>query len=173
MRMPHVPPTELVACVGSSQIDGATLDHWMRIAWLSSSSLRRHPKLHALDNVALGFLIQAEWITDEAAAQGVSVSDAEARAQFLKLRKQQFPHMREFEAFLRSSGYTVSDLLFRTRINMLSSRIARHAIKGHSTEQRMRALTKFARDLELRWSSQTYCAARLKIRLCGHPLPAT
>ncbi|MFZ2051224.1 MAG: hypothetical protein WAU69_09890, partial [Solirubrobacteraceae bacterium] len=121
--MPRVPPGELVACVGSAPIDGTTLNHWMRLVWLSKGSLRRHPKLRTFDEPALSFLIQAQWIAGEAAALGVSLSEAALHAQFVKLRRQQFPHIHEFDAFLRSSGFTVSDLLLRVRVQMLSSRI--------------------------------------------------
>jgi hypothetical protein len=172
-KMPRVPSSELVACVGSIPIDGAMLDHWMRIAWLSSRSLRRHPKLRALDEPALSFLIQAQWITGEAAALGISLSEAEVHAQFVKLRRQQFPHKREFDAFLHSSGFTVSDLLLRVRVEMLPSRITQHVLAGRRGKQREHAMTEFVKRFKLAWVSRTYCAPALRIEICGHSLPAT
>ncbi|MFZ2050082.1 MAG: hypothetical protein WAU69_04015 [Solirubrobacteraceae bacterium] len=168
-----MPSSELVACVGSILIDGATLDHWMRIAWLSSGSLRRRPKLRALDEPALSFLIQAQWITGEAAALGISLSEAEVHAQFVKLRRQQFPHKHEFDVFLRSSGFTVSDLLLRVRVEMLPSRITQHVLAGRHGKQREHAMTEFVKRFKLAWVSRTYCAPALRIEICGHSLPAT
>lgn len=167
--MPRVSPSELVACVGAFPIDGGTLDHWMRIAWIGDG--RRHPKLHALDESALNFLIQAQWITDEAAQLGILLSEADVRARFVKLRRQEYPHTREFDAFLRSSGFTVSDLLLRVRIEMLSTRIKQHVVAGRRGKQRERAITEFAHRFELTWIPRTYCAPALRIGICGHLLP--
>ena len=172
-KMPRVPAGELVACVGASAIDGATLDHWMRAAWLTTRSLRRHPKLRALAEPALNFLIQALWITGEASALGVSLSTAEVHAEYVKQRRRQFPHRGEFDAFLRSSGFTVNDLLLRVRVDMLSSRITQHVLAGRHGKQAIQALARFVKRFKLTWVSQTYCTPALRVEICGHRLPAS
>jgi foldase protein PrsA len=81
----------------------------------------------------LGFLISSEWVIGEAKSLGVKLTDAEVHKQFLKIKNQQFPKSSEFEKFLASSGQTVSDLLLRVKLNMLSQKIQQKIIKGKAT----------------------------------------
>ncbi len=60
------------------------------------------------------------------------MSDAEVKKQFEKIKSQQFPKAAEFEKFLKSSGQTVSDLLLRVKLNMLSSKIQQKIVKEKS-----------------------------------------
>lgn len=80
----------------------------------------------------LGFLISSNWVLGEASSLGVKVSDAEVKKQFEKIKTQQFPKSAEFEKFLKSSGQTVSDLLLRVKLNLLSSKIQQKIVKEKS-----------------------------------------
>lgn len=84
----------------------------------------------ALLREVLGFLISSEWIIGEASSLGVHVSDAEVKKRFVKIRSQQFPNAAEFEKFLTSSGQTVTDLLLRVKLNMLSQQIQKKVVKS-------------------------------------------
>ena len=86
----------------------------------------------SLKQEVLGFLISSEWVIGEAANLGVKVSDAEVKKEFEKIKNQQFPKAAEFEKFLASSGQTVSDLLLRVKLNMLSSKIQQKISKEKS-----------------------------------------
>jgi foldase protein PrsA len=77
----------------------------------------------SLQQEVLGFLISSEWVIGEANDLGVKVSDKEVKKQFEQIKNQQFPKTAEFEKFLASSGQTVSDLLLRVKLNLLSSKI--------------------------------------------------
>ena len=81
----------------------------------------------------LGFLISSEWVIGEASHLGVNVSDAEVKKEFEKIKTQQFPKAAEFEKFLATSGQTVSDLLLRVKLNMLSSKIQKKIASGKGT----------------------------------------
>jgi foldase protein PrsA len=87
----------------------------------------------SLKQEVLGFLISSEWVIGEASHLGVNVSDAEVKKEFEKIKTQQFPKAAEFEKFLASSGQTVSDLLLRVKLNMLSSKIQKKIAKGKGT----------------------------------------
>lgn len=76
-----------------------------------------------LQQEVLGFLISSQWVIGEAGDQGVKVSDAEVKKQFEQIKKQQFPKAADFQKFLASSGQTISDLLLRVKLNLLSSKI--------------------------------------------------
>jgi foldase protein PrsA len=87
----------------------------------------------SLKTEVLGFLISSEWVIGEASHLGVNVSDAEVKKEFEKIKTQQFPKAAEFEKFLATSGQTVSDLLLRVKLNMLSSKIQKKIASGKGT----------------------------------------
>lgn len=65
---------------------------------------------------ALNFLIQAGWIIGQAEEMKISASTQEVEKTFNKLKKQQFPKQAEYEKFLKSTGFTTSDLLLRVKV---------------------------------------------------------
>jgi len=83
----------------------------------------------SLQQEVLGFLISSSWVLGEAKSLGVKVSDKEVENQFLHIKHQQFPKPAEFEKFLSTSGQSVSDLLLRVKLNMLSQKIQQKIIK--------------------------------------------
>jgi foldase protein PrsA len=83
----------------------------------------------ALKQQVLGFLISANWVLGEAEAQGVKVTDKEVQKQFNQIKSQQFPKETDFKKFLASSGQTVSDLLLRVKLDMLSQKIQQKVSK--------------------------------------------
>jgi foldase protein PrsA len=85
-----------------------------------------------LQQEVLGFLISSTWVLGEASSLGVKVSDKEVKKQFEKIKAQQFPKAAEFQKFLKTSGQTVSDLLLRVKLNLLSSKIQQKIVKEKS-----------------------------------------
>ena len=90
----------------------------------------------ALQSEVLGFLISSQWVLGEASSLGVSLSDSKVKKEFAKIKAEQFPKPSEFEKFLASSGQTVSDLLLRVKLNLLSQKIQKKVVakKGKVTE---------------------------------------
>jgi foldase protein PrsA len=86
----------------------------------------------SLQQEVLGFLISSNWVLGEASSLGVKISDKEVKKQFEKIKSQQFPKAAEFQKFLSSSGQTVSDLLLRVKLNLLSSKIQQKIVKEKS-----------------------------------------
>lgn len=84
----------------------------------------------SLQQEVLGFLISSEWVLGEAESLGVKASDSEVKKRFSQIKEQQFPKPAEFEKFLASSGQTVSDLLLRVKLNLLSSKIQQKIVKS-------------------------------------------
>jgi foldase protein PrsA len=77
----------------------------------------------SLKQSVLGYLISANWVLSEAAEQGVKVSDNEVKKQFNQIKSQQFPTEAAFQKFLASTGYTVSDVLLRVKLDLLSTKL--------------------------------------------------
>jgi foldase protein PrsA len=80
----------------------------------------------------LGFLISSQWVLGEGSALGVNVTDKEVKKRFSQIREQQFPKAAEFEKFLANSNQTVSDLLLRVKLNLMSSKIQQKIVKSKS-----------------------------------------
>jgi foldase protein PrsA len=86
-----------------------------------------------LQQEVLGFLISSEWVLGEGAALGVNVTDKEVKKRFEQIRSQQFPKVAEFQRFLANSGQSVSDLLLRVKLNLLSSKIQQKIVRAKPT----------------------------------------
>ena len=86
-----------------------------------------------LQQEVLGFLISSSWVLGEAESLGVKVSDKEVKKQFEQIKNQQFPKAAEFQKFLATSGQSVSDLLLRVKLNLLSSKIQQKVAKQKGT----------------------------------------
>jgi foldase protein PrsA len=87
----------------------------------------------SLQSEVLGFLISSQWVIGEASSLGVKLSDAEVKKEFTKIKTTQFPKPSEFEKFLATSGQSVSDLLLRVKLNLLSQKIQKKIVKQKST----------------------------------------
>ncbi len=83
-----------------------------------------------LRDQVLQFLISAEWIQGEAKDRDVKVSEAEVKKQFDTTKKQSFPKKADFDNFLKSSGMTLDDLLFRVELDTLSNKLREKVTKG-------------------------------------------
>jgi len=87
----------------------------------------------SLQSEVLGFLISSQWVLGEASSLGVKLSDAEVKKEFTKIKSTQFPKASEFEKFLATSGQSVSDLLLRVKLNLLSQKIQKKIVKQKGT----------------------------------------
>ena len=86
-----------------------------------------------LSQEVLGYLISSEWVLGEAAALGVSVSDKEVKKRFEQIRNQQYPKAGEIQRLLTNSGQTVSDLLLRVKLNLLSTKLQQKIVRAKAT----------------------------------------
>jgi foldase protein PrsA len=69
------------------------------------------------------FLIQAEWVTQEAEKRNVEVKPAELRKTLEDQKKQAFPTDKAYKTYLKSSGMTEDDILFRVKLNELQTKL--------------------------------------------------
>ncbi|HST41895.1 MAG TPA: peptidyl-prolyl cis-trans isomerase [Conexibacter sp.] len=72
----------------------------------------------------MALLIQAIWFDKEAEDLGVSVTDRDVERLLAETKRQSFPRRGDYERFLRQSGMTEEDVLFRLRVNDLGTRIS-------------------------------------------------
>lgn len=83
-----------------------------------------------LRDQVMQLLIQNEWISGEAEQQDVKISDAEVKKAFADQKKQSFPKESDYKEFLKTSGFTEEDVLFRVRLEQLSNKIREKVTKG-------------------------------------------
>ncbi|HXB64741.1 MAG TPA: peptidyl-prolyl cis-trans isomerase [Solirubrobacteraceae bacterium] len=97
----------------------------------------------ALQQTTLGFLISADWVIGQAEEQGVKLSDKEVAKKFNQLKKQQFPKEAEFQKFLSTTGQSVSDLLLRVKLSMLTTKIQEKITKEAKKNVSSSAVSKY------------------------------
>jgi foldase protein PrsA len=76
-----------------------------------------------LKTEVMQFLIQAEWVQQEAASQGVEVSGKEVNRSFEQQKKQAFPTDKAYQEFLKTSGMSEEDILFRVKLDQLQQKL--------------------------------------------------
>ncbi|HET6510526.1 MAG TPA: peptidyl-prolyl cis-trans isomerase [Baekduia sp.] len=83
-----------------------------------------------LRDQVMQFLISSAWIEGESADRGVKISDTDVKKDFDKQRQQSFPKDKDYEAFLKSSGYVQEDLLYRVKVQDLSNKLRTKILEG-------------------------------------------
>lgn len=83
-----------------------------------------------LRDQVMQLLIQNEWVSAEAAEQKIKVTDAEVKKTFAEQKKQSFPKEKDYQEFLKTSGFTEDDVLFRVRLEQLSNKLREKVTKG-------------------------------------------
>jgi hypothetical protein len=165
----HPPLRRVIACIAAQPIDGVTFRHWANVARKAEGPSHKRLNRRAVVSEVMGFLISSDWVIGEAKYLNIRLSATEVQHRFEHIRHQQFPRRREFKAFLKSSGQTVGDLLFRVRLNLLSSLIQRKIVAGASSPgDRERALAQFVTTFRETWTARTYCARAYAVSDCGH-----
>jgi foldase protein PrsA len=85
-----------------------------------------------LKGEVMQFLIQAQWVKQEADKRNVSVSDAAVRRSFEDQKKQAFPNDKAYNKFLASSGMSEQDILFRVKLNELQTKLTQKVTEEES-----------------------------------------
>ncbi|MGA8365645.1 MAG: hypothetical protein WB709_14175 [Solirubrobacteraceae bacterium] len=162
------PAGEVIVCIGVQSITGAMFSHWAVVAQKAEGSTKPRASTTAVIKEVMGFLISSFWVIGEASNLNIHASEAEVRHTFDSIRGQQFPKRREFTEFLKSTGQTIADILFRVRLNLLSGRIQRHVLAGHKGRRGQRDLARFVRGFRRKWIAETYCTPTYTSSDCGH-----
>ena len=80
-----------------------------------------------LKREVMQFLIQGEWVQQEAKKRGIKVKQAEIEKALEDQKKQVFPNDKQYQQFLKTSGMTEEDVLFRVKLNELQQRLTQDA----------------------------------------------
>jgi hypothetical protein len=151
---PAVEPTDThPIVVGERRISRGWLRHWADIAQRSGGGDRKTARIQAAD-----LLISSRWIRSEAAELDLVVPAEEVERSFRQQRRKTFPRRRDYRRFLRESGQTRSDVLFRVRIDLQSDRIREHVTAGAATpKEQLERLDAFVLAFRTKWRARTAC----------------
>ncbi len=117
-------PPNFTKCIAQARAQIPTLKK------TSDKQLRSACKetFQSLSSQVMDFLIKSYWYQAEAHKLGVKVSTAQAQAALDAAKKSQFQTAAQFAAFLKTSGQTQDDLLYRERVSQIFTKLtARHA----------------------------------------------
>jgi foldase protein PrsA len=91
----------------------------------SDSQLKKQceQQFEQLKTEVMQFLIQSEWVLQEAEAQDIKLTDQEIRRTLEEQKKQAFPDDKAYQRFLKQSGMSEADILFRVRIDQLQQKL--------------------------------------------------
>jgi foldase protein PrsA len=79
----------------------------------------------SLSSQVMDFLIKAYWYQADAHKLGIKETTTEINAALAKAKKGQFSTAAQFNTFLKSSGQTLDDVLFRIRVNEIFSKLSK------------------------------------------------
>ncbi len=82
-----------------------------------------------LKGEVMQFLIQSQWVQQEAEDRDVEVSDAEVKKSFDQQKKQAFPKEADYKKFLKDSGMNEDDILFRVKLDQLQTKLTQKVSK--------------------------------------------
>lgn len=114
-----------VVRVGQTAITKATVDHWMS-AMAGERVVGDPPEQQdqTLRQQALSSLISSQWLIDEAADQGLKLSEQEIEQRLKEKKNTSFPGGEaEFHEFLKATGRKVSDVMFEAKAELAASRL--------------------------------------------------
>ena len=76
-----------------------------------------------LKSEVMQFLIQAEWVEQEAEKRDIEVSAKAVKKSLEDQKKQAFPDEKAYKKFLKTSGMSEEDILFRVEIDQLQQKL--------------------------------------------------
>jgi foldase protein PrsA len=94
----------------------------------TDASLKKQCKTEytTLKREVMQFLIQSEWVTQEADKRDITVSDKAVRKSFEDQKKQAFPTDKAYKSFLKTSGMSEADILFRVKLSQLQEKLTQN-----------------------------------------------
>jgi hypothetical protein len=129
-----------------------------------------------LKELTLNTLIGWDWTLGAGIELGLTVSDAEARQWLKDENKKFYPKDGEFAKYLRLTGQTVSDLLFRSKVQLAEVKLVKKRTalekstpKGLTARQQQETpVVKFSRAMppSKGWAARTTCLKGYVVSAC-------
>jgi hypothetical protein len=122
-----------------------------RLAHLPARELRQDCRelFISLSGQVMDFLIKARWYEAQADQEHIVITEAQVLAAFRAAKREQFPTGKAWEQYLKGTGQSVGDIIFRFRINLTYEALLK---EEHGSQSALDAKVQAA------WRSSTECA---------------
>ena len=145
-QVPGAPPTPVTVpdppnydrCVAAKRAQG--VPRGRALPPVAQTRQQCRGEYESLKQRVMQFLINAQWIEQEAEERDVEVEEAEVRRSFDDQKRRAFPDDAQYRQFLTQSGQTEEDILYRVRLDMLVNEVQRNVVesRGEVSEPEVR-----------------------------------
>ena len=111
----------------------------------------------SLSSQVLDFLIRARWFELRASADGIVITQAQVRKGFEDDKRSQFRTNQQFTTFLKRTGETIPDVIFRERVHIAYEALLR--------KEHLKA-TALAAEVKRLYKRSTTCARYYRMADC-------
>jgi parvulin-like peptidyl-prolyl isomerase len=122
-----VPDDAIIVVEGEGEISQEELDASIAQAaasqGLPQAPAEDDPQYEAVRDQALNELLDQIWILGEAERRGITATDTEVQREFERTKSQSFKTEKEYQDFLKESGFTQEDIDERVRLQVVSTKI--------------------------------------------------
>jgi hypothetical protein len=119
-------------------------------------------RLASIQRHMLTILVTFQWLAQEAANLGITLTDAEVEHTFVRYKNERFHSEAAFSAFLKYSGETLADELLVSRMDQLSTKLQEKVL----AEGGVKGARKFLAYFPRRWKEKTTCREGYVIPNC-------
>jgi PPIC-type PPIASE domain/SurA N-terminal domain len=164
-RVVPVPP-HFAGCVAHMKAAAPATGASAAVASPATLEQECKKKYETLRETVLDRLITNQWLIGGASELGLKVGESEVQQNIAEFKRHNFPTEAKFNAYLKSSGQTLGDLIFQTRVEFLSQGI-RNAIKrkvGSFPNSRISAYYEAHKHLYVVPETRDFEIARTKTR---------
>jgi foldase protein PrsA len=114
-------------------------------------------KQHHLVTDALNFLIDSRWKIGESEELGMKITDTEVKQRLQYIKQITYPKEAQFKKYLATTGQTVSDMLFRAKVQLAEVKLQHWlAALGKGGQQ---TAAKWVVEFPKKWVKRTTCHA--------------
>jgi foldase protein PrsA len=108
---------------------------------------------------ALNFLIDSQWKIGEGEELGLTLTDAEVKQRLQYIKRITYPKEAQFKKYLATTGQTVSDMLFRAKVQLVEVKLQQWLVSLGKSGQGQRTAAKWAVEFPRKWVKRTTCQA--------------
>ena len=111
-----------------------------------------------LNREVMDFLIRGKWYLADAAAHGISFTASQTQQALGSQTRSQYPTAAGFQRFLRQTGQTEQDVIYRVQISEAQAALSNRTSGG---------LKAVDADVQQRYRADTFCAPQYRIADCA------
>lgn len=160
-------PPSYRACIGHLRASLGKPGEPPRSATATALRQRCAQQYAMLRAQVLQSLITTEWVIGEGEELGLDPSGAEIERKSRQIRHSEFASEAAFRAYLKYTGETLADQLFRGKVKAVSAKIERRLEgEGRTLKARQQAFAAFSRRFPRRWAARTSCRSGYVVPDC-------